>query len=173
MDLYAICYVQTVLYSIVWTPLAWLSLHGDLYIAWQKASHAPEWSPINCLKPTQIAKFIGPTWGPPGSCRPHMGPMLAPWTLQSGHGNTIRQRRVPGKALSTIHQYHIQGRCVIKSKHVLPICELALMTQEKLHLKTEALVHFTVQLERITTSARHDWYNSWSMSRIYVCPLYV
>ena len=23
---------------------------------------------------TQIAKFMGPTWGPPGSCRPHMGP---------------------------------------------------------------------------------------------------
>ena len=26
----------------------------------------------------QIAKFMGPTWGPPGSCRPQMGPMLAP-----------------------------------------------------------------------------------------------
>ena len=27
---------------------------------------------------TQIAKFMGPIWGPPGSCRPQMGPMLAP-----------------------------------------------------------------------------------------------
>ena len=35
-------------------------------------------------KSTQIAKFMGPTWGPPGSCRPQMGPMLAPWTLLSG-----------------------------------------------------------------------------------------
>ena len=34
---------------------------------------------------TQIAKFIGPTWGPPGSCRPQMGPMLASWTLLSGN----------------------------------------------------------------------------------------
>ena len=34
---------------------------------------------------TQIAKFMGPTWGPPGSCRPQMGPMLAPWTLPSGY----------------------------------------------------------------------------------------
>ena len=33
---------------------------------------------------TQIAKFMGPTWGPPGSCQPQMGPMLAPWTLLSG-----------------------------------------------------------------------------------------
>ena len=24
------------------------------------------------------------TWGPPGSCRPQVGPMLAPWTLLSG-----------------------------------------------------------------------------------------
>ena len=28
--------------------------------------------------------FMGPTWSPPGSCRPQMGPMLAPWTLVSG-----------------------------------------------------------------------------------------
>ena len=34
---------------------------------------------------TQIARFMGPTWGPPGSCRPQMGPMLAPWTLLSGN----------------------------------------------------------------------------------------
>ena len=27
---------------------------------------------------------MGPTWGPSGSCRPQMGPMLAPWTLLSG-----------------------------------------------------------------------------------------
>ena len=33
----------------------------------------------------QIAKFIGPTWGPSGSCRPQMGPMLAQWTLISGY----------------------------------------------------------------------------------------
>ena len=34
---------------------------------------------------TQITKFMGPTWGPPGSCQPQMGPMLVPWTLLSGH----------------------------------------------------------------------------------------
>ena len=30
---------------------------------------------------SQIAKFMEPIWGPPGSCWPQMGPMLAPWTL--------------------------------------------------------------------------------------------
>ena len=34
--------------------------------------------------PSQIARIMGSTWGPPGSCRPQVGPMLAPWTLLSG-----------------------------------------------------------------------------------------
>ena len=50
---------------------------------------------------SQIAKFIGPTWGPSGSCRPQMGPMLAPWTLLSGftciaQNSTSRRARVHG-----------------------------------------------------------------------------
>ena len=33
---------------------------------------------------SQVAKFMGPSWGSPGTYRPQMGPMLAPWTLLSG-----------------------------------------------------------------------------------------
>ena len=36
---------------------------------------------------TQMVRFMGPTWGPPGSCRPQMGPILASWTLLSGDGS--------------------------------------------------------------------------------------
>ena len=43
-----------------------------------------ESKPYQLLNTTQIAKFMGPPWGPPGSCRPQMGPMLAPRTLLSG-----------------------------------------------------------------------------------------
>ena len=32
---------------------------------------------------SQIAMFTWLTWGPPGSCRPQVGPMWAPWTLLS------------------------------------------------------------------------------------------
>ena len=42
---------------------------------------------MNCIimKTTaQIVKVNGANMGPPGSCRPQMGPMLAPWTLLSG-----------------------------------------------------------------------------------------
>ena len=35
-------------------------------------------------KSSQIARFVRPTWGPPGADRTQMGPMLAPWTLLSG-----------------------------------------------------------------------------------------
>ena len=33
---------------------------------------------------SQITRFKWPTCSPPGSCRPRVGPMLAPWTLLSG-----------------------------------------------------------------------------------------
>ena len=39
---------------------------------------------------TQIVKFMGPTWGPPGSSRPQMGLMLAPWTLLSLYVPCVR-----------------------------------------------------------------------------------
>ena len=38
---------------------------------------------------SQIAGFMWPTWGPPGSCQPQMGSMLAPWILLSGMCNTF------------------------------------------------------------------------------------
>ena len=34
---------------------------------------------------TQIARLMGPTWGPPGDDRTQVGPMMAPWTLLSGN----------------------------------------------------------------------------------------
>ena len=44
----------------------------------------PWGTPVLSANVSQISKFMGPTWGPPGSCRPQMGPILAPWTLLSG-----------------------------------------------------------------------------------------
>ena len=55
-------------------------------------THAHIFSPqVSCVismvsvrRTSQIARLMGPTWGPPGSCRPQRGPMLAPSTLLSG-----------------------------------------------------------------------------------------
>ena len=46
---------------------------------------------INASDRPQIAKFMGPTWGPPGSCRPQMGPILGPWILLSGTSSALDQ----------------------------------------------------------------------------------
>ena len=40
------------------------------------------WNGMHC--PPQLARSMGPTWGPPGADRTQVGPMLAPWTLLSG-----------------------------------------------------------------------------------------
>ena len=46
---------------------------------------------------TQIARFMGSTWDPPGADRTQVGPMLAPWTLLSGkarkygHGHKVKK----------------------------------------------------------------------------------
>ena len=53
---------------------------------------------------TQIPKFVGPTWGPPGSCRPQMGLMLVPWTMLSGYLSTRATRFVFAKYGLWVHQ---------------------------------------------------------------------
>ena len=54
---------------------------------------------------------MGPTWSPPGSCRPQMGPMLAPWTLLSGLPNAIlatSKRNGQGPFLNSITDFIIE-----------------------------------------------------------------
>ena len=46
-------------------------------ITWDNACGGPTGT-------TQIAWFMGPTWGPSGADRTQVGPILAPWTLLSG-----------------------------------------------------------------------------------------
>ena len=43
---------------------------------------------------SQIARFVGPTWGKPGADRTQVGPMLAPWTLLSGLVSTSFVRNI-------------------------------------------------------------------------------
>ena len=46
---------------------------------------------------------MGPTWGPPGSSRPQVGPMLAPKTLLSGNNS---QRKYP-KVMMNHNQFRL------------------------------------------------------------------
>ena len=63
-----------------WTLLSGLASRvGNRMLVWEMAKRVT----------SQIAKFLGPTWGPPGSYRPQMGPMLAPGTLLSGMSTLV------------------------------------------------------------------------------------
>ena len=67
----------------LWASRTPLSIHSRMAMS-NTHTHTHTTDEVyGCCKP-QIAKFMGPTWGPPGSCRPQMCPMLAPWTLLSG-----------------------------------------------------------------------------------------
>ena len=79
-------------------------------------------TPIFLSKTPQITKFMGPTWGPPGSCRPQMGPMLAPWTLLSGTRY--------GDDVSNVPRYHDAVVGVVKwcCHCVICPCPLGLYT---------------------------------------------
>ena len=62
-----------------------ISYHWDATLHWNTAS----WKTIALFPAMQgdgspDSKVHGPTRGPPGSCRPQIGPMLVPWTLLSG-----------------------------------------------------------------------------------------
>ena len=82
---------------------------------WQLVSADFRW----WLMPPQIEKFMGPTWGPPGSCRPQMGPMLAPWILLSGSiGGQIWRLTWPFQVdNSQLHCTHLQSihACLFES----------------------------------------------------------
>ena len=47
-------------------PTGWDERYGHIYIA-----------NVVLMGTWILAKFLGPTWGPPGSCRPQMGPIMA------------------------------------------------------------------------------------------------
>ena len=45
-----------------------------IYISSKQSSTSEDTEHVSTSKCTQIAKFMGPTWGPPGPCRSKMGP---------------------------------------------------------------------------------------------------
>ena len=73
--------------------------------------------PMNHCEAPQITKFMGPTWGPPGSCRPQMGPMLAPWTLLSG---SVRDLVSMGMSSHNNKNNHMQIKVTIS--HRVLVC---------------------------------------------------
>ena len=56
---------------------------GHMGSSWAGSAHV--WMrTVKLASASLIARFMGPTWGPSGSDKTLVGPMLAPWTLLSG-----------------------------------------------------------------------------------------
>ena len=66
---------------------------------------------------TLMARFMGPTWGPSGTDRTQVGPMLAPWTLLSGESSTKTDTHI----LST-HSTSFENAVLKTSVHLRLIC---------------------------------------------------
>ena len=59
-------------------------------------------------------KFMGPTLGQTGSYRPHMGPMLAPWTLLSGYVSAVKVAAATALAMMMIMMAMLSVLIVMK-----------------------------------------------------------
>ena len=81
-----------------WRPLRWYNATYSMFryiiirfccnLSYVDYDHSSSWAIVSVGSrwiTTQIARFMWPTLGPPGSCRPQVGSMLAPWTLISGY----------------------------------------------------------------------------------------
>ena len=77
------------------TILCWSCWHGPPFVILSRwiqdilygGIRLYSWLPLSCVFPClvpQVARFTGPAWGPSGADTTQVGPMLAPWTLQSG-----------------------------------------------------------------------------------------
>ena len=106
---------------------------------------------------TQIAKFMGPTWGLPGPCQPQMGPMLAPWTLLFGiikHSLTLAKGH-------------------IRQSLTAPICDRSCVSCHVQRFVTTSVLHFFLE-------SKSNFYRiSYVMEELMVkwsldmeCPLY-
>ena len=62
-----------------WNSAAWSSSQNGFYNSSLNKTGTDQYTQHCAL--AQIAKFMGPTRGPPGSYRPQLAPMLAPRTL--------------------------------------------------------------------------------------------
>ena len=94
---------------------------------------------------SQIAKFMAPTWGPPGSCRPHVGPMnLAIWV-------GTHQLVAIGPFLN---------QCFLRC-----MAPYAITRPQRVKAKISPIINAAVT----QTSDKHDCINSLKLSDAYMC----
>ena len=117
--------------------------------------------PLN--RNTPDSKVNGANRGPPGSCRPQMGPMLAPWTLLSG---TVAQHR---SSYIICHTLQLQIYWTHFSHHSNTICKLDPNTSFYCGL---VLTHVFKTLENVSTRFCKNvqvlkMYRIWNLQKMF------
>ena len=100
-----------------------------------------------------IVRFMGPTWGPLGADRAHMGPMVATWTLLSGMVNycceislLVILQCYPLQPSRPNPAYDIQHRCLTGYKHTI-WCQIVQPIYFRVYLfKIQLIIRFALIL---------------------------
>ena len=108
---------------------------------------------------SQVARFMGPTWGPPGSCRPQVGPMLAPWTL-------IRVMAWIGCNQATGHYLNQSWPGSINEVYV-GHQYMAQIVHEKFQTKWDLIKYYTF-VERLFTKSRSKYIEDTRLPQIWL-----
>ena len=109
---------------------------------------------MNQVDWSQIAKFMGQTWGPPGSCRPQMGPMLAP----------IRGSTLPWQTAD------------VPSVHMVHTAATSAHDNQDYHQKVWSLIEANIARSfhwpdhQITCLIAFLLPNTWLLGKLFVCP---
>ena len=149
--------------SSAWLIIAWYICHQKLISRFNKfkigLSLTLQLIFVTYRRHSQIASFMGPTWGPPGSCRPQMGPMLAPWTLLSGLFASWYRARILWLPVSSSNQHLLVGKPISRLK-------VSLHTL----MKTKQSVHVTYHKLFIILTAKNNWCMIMLIYKFYLMP---
>ena len=98
---------------------------------------------------------MGPKWGPSGSCRPQMGPMLAPWTLLSGSallalcewtGGFHSQKASNTESVNKSWRHHVEGDTWIRRLMTVSVAPIPQIQAINTSLKNE---HFCQIIKKL------------------------
>ena len=128
-----------------------------------------------------IARFIGPTWGPSGANRTQLGPMLAPWTLQSRTYHLLTEylnSGWPHRTLSTLVQLiaccltsqrwmNVElsslGSCSIQIRAILQICS----THTHTHIYIYIFDMILITNSNYNHNSKGQWVNHYGVKSVY------
>ena len=101
---------------------------------------------------------MGPTWGPPGSCRPQIGPMLVPWTLLSGKFRLyIWDKLLKGKLTANTDHLNRDKKLLFMVADTLLYFLCYVLNTETLWKQLSLILPWTVFSHLLASWLHHSW----------------